>query len=287
MKTYITLIIILFLGLRQNAQTTAIPDAYFEQALISLGIDSDGVINGQVLTSDVNNITELMISNKFIDDLTGIEDFVNLEILNCEDNFLTSLDLSQNILLEELYCSNTQFDVPDMWLTTIDLSNNVVINKIEAMNIYSLQVINLRNGNNYAISNMDIDFHNDLTEPDISICIQVDDENKADTNQGVYSSWNINGENSTYAFSENCTLSLETKNLRDVSFYPNPTEDVLFIENSNEIESLQLFNVNGELLKSWRGIQLEKISLSDLSQGIYFVKAASNRNDFVKKIIKL
>ena len=35
-----------------QAQITLIPDPYFEVKLISLGIDSDGVINGQILSSD-------------------------------------------------------------------------------------------------------------------------------------------------------------------------------------------------------------------------------------------
>jgi hypothetical protein len=41
------------------AQTTAIPDQNFEQALIDMNIDIDGVINGQVLTSDIDDVIEL------------------------------------------------------------------------------------------------------------------------------------------------------------------------------------------------------------------------------------
>ena len=54
--------IICFLGTfsEMNSQITLIPDADFEQALIDLGIDSDGMINGQVFTSDIENIISLI-----------------------------------------------------------------------------------------------------------------------------------------------------------------------------------------------------------------------------------
>jgi hypothetical protein len=45
-----------------HAQTTNIPDENFEQALIDLNIDSDTNINGQVLTPDIENLTELDFS---------------------------------------------------------------------------------------------------------------------------------------------------------------------------------------------------------------------------------
>ena len=37
-----------FLSTYISAQTTAIPDINFEQALVDQGIDSDGVVNGEV-----------------------------------------------------------------------------------------------------------------------------------------------------------------------------------------------------------------------------------------------
>ena len=46
MKTYIILLICLISSVFTFAQTTAIPDPNFEQALIDLGIDSDATING-------------------------------------------------------------------------------------------------------------------------------------------------------------------------------------------------------------------------------------------------
>ena len=50
MKQLKLLSLMFFLLPKINAQITLIPDSGFEQALIDLGIDSDGMINGQVLT---------------------------------------------------------------------------------------------------------------------------------------------------------------------------------------------------------------------------------------------
>ncbi len=283
MKTYIALIIILFFCLRQNAQTTAIPDANFEQALIYFGIDSDGTINGQVLTSDINTITELDISDRSIGALTGIEDFSSLEILNCSDNNLATLDLSNNSMLKELYAGNPS-ELPENYFSSIDLSNNSLLERVWLNNIPTLEFINLKNGNNSLLTYLEVTCYIEGASCSTELCVEVDDEQAANNNQPPYSSWI---RSSLTTLTENCNLNTDTENLKEITFYPNPTKDILFIENSSEIESLQLFNVNGKLLKSWKGIQLEKISLSDLTRGIYFVKAASNRNNFVKKIIKL
>jgi len=77
-----------------SAQTTAVPDANFEQALLDAGIDSDGIVNGQVLTSDISGITNLDVKSKNINDLTGIESFTSLQTLDCSWNGLNSLNLS-------------------------------------------------------------------------------------------------------------------------------------------------------------------------------------------------
>lgn len=100
------------------SQTTAIPDPNFEQALIDLGIDSDGIINGQVLTSDIENVIGLIIFNKGISDLTGIEGFTALEELNVGGNQLSSVNLTNNLNLKHLNVGGNQ-------LSNIDLSNNI------------------------------------------------------------------------------------------------------------------------------------------------------------------
>lgn len=108
-----------------DAQNTAIPDSNFEQALISLFLDT--VADGQVLTSNINTITFLNVSNKNITDLTGIQDFVMLDSLECSTNQLTSLNLSQNTALTRLWCSSNV-------ITSLDFTQNTVLTNLNCEN---------------------------------------------------------------------------------------------------------------------------------------------------------
>ena len=95
-------------------QYTSIPDANFELALLNYGYDF--VIDGFVETSAIDTVTELMINNDDISDLTGIESFIALQSLFCYDNNLSTLNLVNNTQLFEVTCSNNN-------LTSIDLRN--------------------------------------------------------------------------------------------------------------------------------------------------------------------
>lgn len=145
----IFIIILFLLGTLVHGQITLIPDPYFEQALINLGIDSDGVINGQVLTSDIENVVTLPLQAENISDLTGIEDFAALEWLDINHNNLTSFDLSQNTLLRTLYCQSNG-------LEALDLSNNTLLEELSCGN-----------------PNYDVGDHNVFTSLDLSNNLQL------------------------------------------------------------------------------------------------------------------
>jgi len=92
--------------LLSQAQYTSITDPNFELALINQGIDSEGgPVDGQVLTSDINTRTTLDIPNSGISDLSGLEAFTALEILNVSNNDLNNL-LLQNLSLIEIYAND-------------------------------------------------------------------------------------------------------------------------------------------------------------------------------------
>ncbi|MEX0315568.1 MAG: leucine-rich repeat domain-containing protein [Allomuricauda sp.] len=104
-----------------TAKYIYVPDAQFEMRLINLGIDGDGETNQKVLKSDAVNVEYLDLSSETtseeISDLTGIEGFPNLKRLYAIGNKLSSVDLSNNALLDTLNLAGNN-------LSTIDLSNN-------------------------------------------------------------------------------------------------------------------------------------------------------------------
>ncbi|CAI2766187.1 T9SS type A sorting domain-containing protein [Flavobacterium collinsii] len=125
-------------------QYTLIPDIEFEKALISLGIDS-GTVDGKVLTSNVNTVKTITVDGALVSDLTGIQDFTALQSLFCKGSTyssqtggngkLKSLNLSKNLQLITLGCENNQ-------LTSLDLSNNKALsslsvegNKLTSLNL--------------------------------------------------------------------------------------------------------------------------------------------------------
>jgi hypothetical protein len=97
-----------------KAQYTAIPDSCFEQHLIDLNIDSEGSLDGQVLTADIINVTSLTMRGNdngvpyscYIDNLQGIDSFTSLETLDVNLNGIQYLDLSNLPNLKNLYCDD-------------------------------------------------------------------------------------------------------------------------------------------------------------------------------------
>jgi trimeric autotransporter adhesin len=141
---------------------TNIPDTAFEQALIDLGYDD--IIDGSVVTSNIINVDTLILrdlnnsSVSFnIQSLEGIEAFINLTYLNCYNNLIENLDMSQNTALTELFCINNQ-------LTSIDLSNNP---NLISLNVVNNQLTNLDVNTNILLEGLACG-ENQLTSIDLS-----------------------------------------------------------------------------------------------------------------------
>ena len=112
---------------------TKIPDNIFEKYLIEIGVDDN--IDGFVNTSKIKKITSLNLSEKGVNDLTGIEDFLSLKVLIANDNLISKIDLSLNTELEILYLNNNS-------IKDLDLSTNTKLQKIE-LNNNSIQNLDL------------------------------------------------------------------------------------------------------------------------------------------------
>ena len=70
-----------------------------------------------------------------------------------------------------------------------------------------------------------------------------------------------------------------------IDIYPNPSSDYIFIRNNSNINSLEIYNLNGELVLSNNNLNnLTKIDLSNLISGIYIVKITDNHSIKTTKI---
>ncbi len=68
------------------------------------------------------------------------------------------------------------------------------------------------------------------------------------------------------------------------TIYPNPVSDIINIDTELKINSVQIFNVNGQLLKVEKSN--DTINLQDLHQGIYYIQINSEEGLYVEKILK-
>jgi len=130
------LLILLCLPFIGFGQKTYVPDDIFENYLENNGMGDGVAWNDSVLTANINTVIYLNVPNWSINNLTGIEDFTALERLHCEENQLTSLDVSQNTALEHLFCFSNQ-------ITTLDVSanNSLLILQCQYNQLTSLNVI--------------------------------------------------------------------------------------------------------------------------------------------------
>lgn len=139
-----------------NVDLTYVPDDNFEQALIEMGYDS-GPLDDYVITATIEVITSLDVSNRGIQDLTGIEDFTSLVVLNCSMNELSELDFTTNTLLFRLEVFNNE-------LTSLNVNMNSELTFLRASNN---QLTSLDLSNNTLLTNLLVD-HNTLSNLDIT-----------------------------------------------------------------------------------------------------------------------
>ena len=214
--------------------TTRVPDDNFENYLethdangniVALGATNsmgNGIANDNlVFTCNINTITSLNVGNKNIADLSGIEDFVALTELNCSQNQLLNLNISQNTLLEDLFVGSnflTNLNLQqhtalnllscyDNQLTNLNLSQNTVLQKLACYN-NQLTSLNVKNG-----YNLNSIIFNSTNNPNL-LCIEVDDAAWSTTNWtniDPASSFNTNCTNpETYVPDDNFENYLET-----------------------------------------------------------------------------
>ena len=73
---------------------------------------------------NAEDVAKLVCRDKGINSTKGLEYFTGLKLLDVTRNHLESLDLSKNVLLEELFAGNNE-------LQSLDLSNNINLTHLE------------------------------------------------------------------------------------------------------------------------------------------------------------
>ena len=210
--------------------STYFPDPKFRNYLVNTA----GYSKGYLMQSDVDERFYFNdLYSRDIYSLKGIEYFTKLKTLKCNNNHLTSLDLSENDYLQEVDCSYNQ-------LTSLEISNYGSIAKILC-------------GNN-SFTELTIRFHDhNLKTLDVSNCPYL---TELYCYQNILTSLNVS----------NCTalknLNCQGNNLTslDVSTLKNLTSLSCYF---NKLTSLDLSNNTKLTYLSAGGNQLTSLSLQN------------------------
>lgn len=296
-----------------KAQVTLIPDQQFEQYLIAANIDSDGIVNGQILTNDALAVTDLFLWGEGINDLGGLQDFVNLEKLTCYYNplngnygvpygtinlgtllnlkeldvrasHLNTIDVSNNALLEKIFIGNESGgDIPIISdFTKLDLSNNPNINHVDATHLFNtFTLLNMRNN---IANNVYIDVSSVMINSP-TVCIEVDDPVAATNGTAPYDTWTVIG---NHYYNQNCALSVEKFVNDNFKIYPNPATAYVSIEQKTTdgvtLKSVQILDSSGKWIKSVKD-NFNHIDISNLSKGMYLFVIQTDKGNKTEKII--
>jgi hypothetical protein len=221
MKTIIT-IAFAIIPLIVFTQNVNIPDVNFKNYLVNntaVNTNNDSHIQASEALAFSGTLAFQFYS---INDLTGIEAFRNLTVLDCGDNNLTSLNLSQNTALLELYCYDNQIE-------SLDLSGNTLL---QALDCRDNQILNLDVSSNSELYYLSCPFNGMMT---------LNVQNTALTTLRCYS-------NQLTTLNLNSNLGLETlicdyNNLSELDLSSNPELTIIDCD-YNVLTALNVANTN-------------------------------------------
>ncbi|HIB37804.1 T9SS type A sorting domain-containing protein [Mesonia sp.] len=181
----------IFCGLSLGAQNVNIPDANLKTALVNHSPTIDTNSDGEIQVTEATNYNgDLILPGNNIEDVTGLEYFNNINVLNLDYNNisdfslngltgltyltvrynnLTSIDVSALSSIESLVLREndlTSLDVsnnPTLEylnvrfnpLVELDVSYNVNLEEITLSDLDEIEYINLKNGNNANMTSID------------------------------------------------------------------------------------------------------------------------------------
>ncbi|MGB0888089.1 MAG: T9SS type A sorting domain-containing protein, partial [Vicingaceae bacterium] len=227
--------------------TVTIPDANFKSYLVgNTAINTNG--DTEIQCSEASAFTgTINVFNQGVTDLSGIESFTGLKLLNCGNNSLGSIDLSQNIALTSLRCANASLNALDisqnLLLITLICSNNSISNLDVSQH---LDLVTFECNNN-SISILDVSQHTNLQ----SLVCTNNNINTINTSQSIDLEYFFCGDN----------------NLTNIDVSQN-SNLAYFICNSNQLTSLNVANgnnINFTTFNSSNNPSLACIQVDDVS----------------------
>lgn len=238
---------------------------------ISIGYITAGEISLSSL--DLTNqplLINLYISNTNITSL-NLSNNPNLENVYLQSNLLQNINFGNLYYVKNLYCEDNQITTLDLNnfqnLEVLSCSNNNLTN-LKLKNFKSEQYVNFSGNPNLAYI---------CCDPEQLVYIR---------NQAL-----LNGNYDTVVDSECSSQNLflgtdeVSNNDSKISLFPNPVKDYISIETKAVIDAISIYDINGRQINSFEKIA-NKIDVSAIEKGVYFLKATTNNEFQTLKFIK-
>jgi fibronectin type 3 domain-containing protein len=212
----------------------------------------------------INN--ELILSNaKETSFSVDKSDFCIVEVVALYENNMTSVGAVS------IYSS--EFDVPQN-INATDNTSNIVVSWDAVENATSYEVY--RNNKFLAETETTSYTDGDFLK-DEELCYQV---------RAIF-------DNNKSAFTKEVCVTTTGDMIKEigsqVEIYPNPVNDILYIEAETEIEEVVVYDVYGRV-QNLRNSETQKlrnsIDVSNLNSGVYFVKIKTEESNITKRFVK-
>ncbi|MGG5208817.1 DUF7619 domain-containing protein [Chryseobacterium sp. MIQD13] len=167
-------------------------------------------------------------------------------------------------------------------------------------NISSLQLQNTSHGTYTKITGNKVEFM--MKDINLAASQHGNITLKIKTKAGLVSGESVSGKANIYfdynfpvATNEAVTViggtvlqTLESNEKSSVNVYPNPTKGDVNIESDSKIRSVEVYDAQGRLIQKQTGINGEKtkISIYTAASGVYYFKVITEKDSFMKKVVK-
>jgi len=298
MKKIYFLLVLTLVSSSFFGQIIAFPDAAFKNALVAtmcatpavgsgLLMDVDSNNDGEIDVSEAEAIGSLNISNQSISSVEGLSYFRNLYGFYCDNNQLTTIDVSSLTGLNYFTCPGNLFTTLSLCGTAVgwfDCSGNPNLTSISVKNNVISGVLGGRTPS---------------AEPPIGM---LNFNNCPQLATVCYDEGEYNAVHYTLGFAPNvalitdCVLDCTSLAVADrnvgaaFQLAPNPVVDFLTVESNFGIQSITIYNVLGQQLHAFTNASFDKkmnLDVSALPNGTYLVGLMSTSGKSTQKLIKL
>ena len=227
--------------------------------ILEMGDYANGIFVADV---DGDNDMDVFSASPFINEVAWFENVDGLGNFSSKNIIINTLSKPFAVYVEDL---------------DNDGDNDVLATSVDALGSEVVWFENLDGFGSFGTKNIistEVEFARDVYAADLD-------------NDGDMDVLSASQNDDKIAWYENMTIiGIEENLLNSIKIYPNPTKGLVFINSKTEtIIGITVFDVLGKKVLQLEG-NIQRIDISTLQSGMYFLRITADDKNFVQKIIK-